>query len=548
MHKTTMNWWQEEVGYQIYPRSFKDSNHDGIGDLNGVREKLPYLKQLGIGFIWLNPINASPNVDNGYDISDYRKILSEFGTMADFEALLAEAHAQNIKVIMDLVINHSSDQHEWFKQALSAPDNPYREYFIFEDAVDGHAPNDWPSIFGGSAWELDEKSGQYYFHTFAKEQPDLNWESEKLRRDILAMVAWWLEKGVDGFRIDAISHIKKAPFTLMWDAADHKRPYKNFQNVPGIEEHLQELQAVFQKHDALSVGEASGVSAQQAPAWVGPSGYFNMIFSFDHIHLWKRELGEKFNIPAFKHALATWQEALDEGRGWNALYLENHDVLRSISAFGDTRTEEARVISGKALALMYFLLQGTPFIYQGQEIGMTNFPFTAIDQIDAVDSRAHYFALLAEGKTEAEAIRQVGSTTRDNARTPMQWDDTTYAGFSTHKPWLAVNPNYPTVNVQRAMRESNSLFHFFQQLIVLRKNNEALLTGRFTELLKADPQVFAYTRTNAAQHFLIVVNLDRTPTTLALELASDAQLILSNYSTYETATLQAYEARLYQIN
>lgn len=497
-------WWKNAVGYQIYPRSFQDSNHDGIGDLNGIREKLAYLKELGIDFIWINPVNESPNVDNGYDISDYQAILTDFGTMAQFDSLLLEAHELGIKVIMDLVINHTSDQHYWFKEAKKGKSNPYRDYYIWKDGKENAAPSDWQSIFGGSVWEYDENSGQYYFHTFAKEQPDLNWENPHLREELYKMVSWWLTKGVDGFRIDAISHIKKADFDLP-NTKDPKQPFKRFQNVHGIGAHLIELKKVFDQFGILTVGEASGVTAAEATTWVGKGGYFDMIFSFDHIHLWEEEK-KGVDIPQFTAALAQWQEALDDGCGWNALYLENHDVPRSISTLGSD-TPGLRVKSGKALALMYLFLQGTPFIYQGQEIGMVNMPFSSLEQLDAVDSRALYHRLVDSGSTPNAALEKVAKTTRDNARTPMQWDDSTYGGFSDTKPWLLVNPNKDEINVKKEQQDEESLWHFYKRLIQLRKSEIALAAGTFTNQLPQDEALFVYTRKTAEQEILVLVNL-----------------------------------------
>ncbi len=433
-------WWKEAVGYQIYPASFKDSNQDGIGDINGIREKLGYLKELGIGFIWINPIYRSPFIDNGYDISDYQAISEMFGTMEEFDQLLEEAHRLGIKIIMDLVINHSSDQHNWFIESKKSKDNPYRDYYIWIDGTPEQAPNEWQSIFGGSAWEYSAETGQYYLHIFAKEQPDLNWESEKLKEELFAMIRWWLDKGIDGFRLDAISHVKKDEYSV--NATEN--PFSPFQNVSGIENHLNDLKEVFDEYDILTVGEASGVTAEEGSEWVGKDGYFEMIFEFDHISTWKQE---KEGIPKLKRALSNWQVSLD-GIGWNALYMENHDNPRVVSTFGDT-SPELWAQSAKAIALMYFFLQGTPFIYQGQEIGMTNMPFESIDQINAVDTKKRYQELLEKGKTPKEALRIVSESTRDNSRTPMQWTSDKYAGFSEHEPWMIVNPNKETINVQQ---------------------------------------------------------------------------------------------------
>lgn len=536
-------WWKEAVGYQIYPRSFLDVNQDGIGDLKGVTAKLPYLKELGIDFIWLTPIFASPNVDNGYDISDYQAIAPEFGTMADFHELVKEAKALGIKLILDLVINHTSNQHEWFKQSCLGKDNPYSDYYIWHPLVNGKEPNDWQSIFGGSVWEYHEGRGEYYFHAFAKEQPDLNWESEQMKKDVFEMIEWWIAQGIDGFRIDAISHVKKANWDTPIDPTNVSAPY---QNVTGIDKYLNELSALLRKHGMMSVGEASGVTAAEAPIWVGDDGYFDMIFEFEHINLWRDKTDEGVAIKPFKDALIRWQHAVADDKGWNALYMENHDVPRSISAFGND-APEWREKSGKALAMAYMLLQGTPFIYQGQEIGMINNEFRTIEDIDAVDSRHLYYRLREEGLSEAEAMSVVSETTRDNARTPMQWNDNHYAGFSETTPWLAVNQSKDWINVADALSQPDSLFHFYQTLIQLRKTHAAFIDGKFLDLSTDNEDVFAYQRFDGKECFTIVVNLSQKVCheTWLSDYQED-NLILSNQSTHNLTTLEPFEARLYR--
>lgn len=548
MEKT---WWKEAVGYQIYPRSFKDSNGDGVGDLNGIREKLPYLKALGIDFIWINPVYESPNVDNGYDISHYQEILAEFGTMANFDQLLEDAHHMGIKVIMDLVINHTSDRHEWFKEAKKSKDSPFRDYYIWRDAEEGKPPSDWQAIFGGSVWEYDEESKQYYFHAFAKEQPDLNWENEQLKKEVFAMISWWLDKGIDGFRIDAISHIKKDAFHLPTDSENVAGRY---QNITGIGEYLKELKQVFDRYDIMTVGEASGVTAEEAEDWAGHEGYFDMIFEFEHIGLWKKQKEAQFDIRAFKQALSRWQYALD-GKGWNALYMENHDVCRSVSVFG-SEVPVYRERSAKALAMMYLFLQGTPFIYQGQEIGMTNMHFSDIDEINALDSKHIYQELVDQGMDKAEALAIVSQTTRDNARTPMQWDDSVYGGFSETKPWLAVNPNTKEINVASQLTDATSVLSFYQQLIGLRKESQALIYGSFEELLSDHEQIYAYLRTVVDETFLILVNLSGKAAEYQLTGSLGPKeavwdLVVSNMEepdevSIKTDTLAPFEARAYR--
>lgn len=543
--KQTEKWWKEAVGYQIYPASFKDSNNDGIGDINGIRQKLSYLKELGIDFIWINPIYQSPFVDNGYDISDYQAILEKFGTMDEFDALLAEAHQMGIKIIMDLVINHSSDQHEWFIESRQSVDNPYRDYYIWVDGTPDQAPNEWQSIFGGSAWAYDEQTGQYYLHIFAKEQPDLNWESDKLKAELFTMIRWWLDKGIDGFRLDAISHVKKDAYSVKAT----ENPFSPFQNVSGIEDHLTELKNVFDEYDIMTVGEASGVSANEGPEWVGENGYFDMIFEFDHISIWKHEKDGDLDVLSLKQSLSAWQRALD-GKGWNALYMENHDVPRCVSVFGDTSSAYWQV-SSKAIAMMYFYLQGTPFIYQGQEIGMTNLPFSSIDEIDAVDSKRLYQQLIDEGRSEEEALDIVANTTRDNSRTPMQWNDHLYAGFSEVAPWLLVNPNHQMINVADQTNDPESILSFYKKMIALRRENKGLVYGSFNEYLPENDQLFVYERVLDEERYLIIVNLTDEAATYALptEIETNWEVLLENQPGQEfqsSGTFAPYEARLYR--
>ncbi|WP_195273502.1 glycoside hydrolase family 13 protein [Enterococcus mundtii] len=543
--KQSEKWWKEAVGYQIYPASFKDSNNDGIGDINGIREKLSYLKELGIDFIWINPIYQSPFVDNGYDISDYQAILEKFGTMDEFDSLLAEAHQMGIKIIMDLVINHSSDQHEWFIESRQSVDNPYRDYYIWVDGTPDQAPNEWQSIFGGSAWQYDEQTGQYYLHIFAKEQPDLNWESDKLKAELFTMIRWWLDKGIDGFRLDAISHVKKDEYSVQAT----ENPFSPFQNVSGIEDHLTELKNVFDEYDIMTVGEASGVSAKEGPEWVGENGYFDMIFEFDHISIWKHEKDGDLDVLSLKQSLSAWQRALD-GKGWNALYMENHDVPRCVSVFGDTSPAYWQV-SAKAIAMMYFFLQGTPFIYQGQEIGMTNLPFSSIDEIDAVDSKRLYQQLLDEGRSEEEALDIVANTTRDNSRTPMQWNDHLYAGFSEVAPWLLVNPNYQMIHVADQTNDPESILSFYKKMITLRRENKGLIYGSFNEYLPENEQLFVYERVLDEERYLIIVNLtDEAATyTLPTEIETNWEVLLENQpgQVFQSGgTFAPYEARLYR--
>jgi alpha-glucosidase len=539
-------WWKEAVGYQIYPASFKDSNNDGIGDLNGIREKLDYLKDLGIDFIWITPIYASPNVDNGYDISNYQEISETFGTMEEFDLLLSEAHAKGIKVIMDLVINHTSDQHRWFIESRKSVNSPYRDYYIWEDGrVDG-PPNNWTSIFGGSAWEYDQETNQYYLHVFAKEQPDLNWENPRVQKELFSMIKWWLDKGIDGFRVDAISHIKKLPITN--NIVDN--PLEAYTNVPGIDTYLKALRDVVKKDNVLTVGEANGVSAQDALQWVGKNGYFNMLFEFEHLSLWSTGKEKGVDVLKLKKALSNWQETLYQN-GWNALYMENHDIPRSVSTFGSDEVVFWRS-SAKALALTFMFLQGTPFIFQGQEIGMTNMPFHSIEEINAIDTKNFYYNMINTGVPVETALDLVRKSARDNARTPMQWDKTKYAGFSEHKPWLVVNPNRNYINVEDEQKDPDSILNFYKKLIRLRKENKTLIYGSYQLFLPEHPQLYAYERILGEDRFVIIVNLSSDFASADLPPAvriEDWDLIINNLDDgplQQHTIFVPYEARVYR--
>ncbi|WP_430602611.1 alpha-glucosidase [Enterococcus sp. DIV0724b] len=536
------SWWKNAVGYQIYPRSFKDSNHDGIGDLNGIRQKLPYLKELGVDFIWINPIYASPNVDNGYDISDYQAIHEDFGTMDDFQALLKEAHALDLKIIMDLVVNHTSDQHPWFIESKKSLDNPYRDYYHWADATKDQMPNDWQSFFGGSTWTYDETTQQAYFHVFAKEQPDLNWKNPRVRHEIYQMIRWWLDLGIDGFRIDAISHIQKEP----WDFKITDNQWAPFMNVSGIEMYLKELKAIFNEYTVMTVGEASGVPHHEAGAWTGDHGYFNMIFELEHCERIGEIGRQKGSIPHLKHSLNQWQTSLEED-GWNALYLENHDTPRSVSVYGDDSPEAA-----KALATVLLLLKGTPFIYQGQEVGMTNYPFSSIEELNAADTIHFYQTLLAQGTISTDALAIAVNWSRDHSRTPFQWEDALHGGFSTTEPWLKVNENYRMINAAQKDLKTSSIFHHYQALIRLRKQTDALIYGKFQLLLPEHPTVFCYTRTTQTESWLILVQLDRKQTTVSFPDSWDYSKWEEIVTTVDAKPLEQlmclsdYEAHIYR--
>ncbi|OXS58915.1 glucohydrolase [Cohnella sp. CIP 111063] len=549
-------WWKEAVAYQIYPRSFMDGNGDGIGDLPGVISKLDYLKELGVDVLWICPIYKSPNDDNGYDISDYQDIMDEFGTMADFDRLLAEVHSRGMKLILDLVINHTSDEHPWFIESRSSRDNPKRDYYIWSDGKNGAEPNNWESIFSGSAWEYDEATEQYYMHVFSTKQPDLNWENPQVRQDLYAMVNWWLDKGIDGFRVDAISHIKKVPGFPDMPNPDKLRYVPSFEghmNREGIHVFLQEMKSeTFDKYDVMTVGEASGVTVDDAELWVGERrGAFNMIFQFEHMGLWQKTADGSVDIPALKKTLTRWQKGL-EGVGWNALFLENHDQPRSVSTWGDDQTYWEQ--SAKAFATMYFLMQGTPFIYQGQEIGMTNVQFPSIDDYNDVASKNLYRTELENGKTHEEIMRVIWKNGRDNSRTPMQWNDLDQAGFTTGTPWLKVNPNYKAINVEKELEEPDSIYHHYRKLIALRKNNPTAVYGAYDLILPEHKQIYAYTRTLGEDRLLVIANLSAEAAASGLPdsvIYSSAELLLisgeSGDRNLRDLRLAPYEARVYRL-
>ncbi|WP_303006078.1 glycoside hydrolase family 13 protein [Romboutsia ilealis] len=547
-------WWKEAVAYQIYPRSFMDLNNDGIGDLKGIISKLDYLKELGIDVIWICPIYKSPNDDNGYDISDYQDIMNDFGTMEDFNELLSEVHKRNMKIIIDLVINHTSDEHPWFIESRSSKENPKRDWYIWREGKNNKEPNNWESIFKGSAWEYDENTKEYYLHLFSKKQPDLNWKNKDMRNEIYKMINWWLDKGIDGFRIDAISHINKEEGLADMDNPDNLKYVPSFDkhmNVDGIHEYLKELKEnTFSKYDIMTVGEANGVKAEEATDWVGENnGSFNMLFQFEHIDLWN---SSKFNLPNLKKVWNKWQVNL-ENDGWNALFIENHDVTRVVSTWGD----DTRFLkeSAKALGLLYFMHKGTPFIYQGQEIGMTNVKFNEISEYDDIRSINEYNQLINQGMSQKDALKHIWNTSRDNTRTPMQWDDSLNAGFSKSNPWICVNPNYKFINVKKQLEDSDSILNFYKKMIQLKKSSECLIYGKYNLILEEDPNIFAYERILNDEKFLVICNLKSECVNYKYELLTlkYKNLILSNYNIdnhkdLNSLELKPWEARLYKIN
>jgi len=550
-------WWKELIAYQIYPKSFMDSNGDGIGDIQGIISKLDYLKDLGIDLIWLCPMYKSPNHDNGYDISDYKDILDEFGTMDDFNELLNEVHNRGMKLIIDLVINHTSHEHPWFIESRSSRDNPKRDWYIWREGKGYEEPNNWESIFKGSAWEFCENSEEYYLHLFAKEQPDLNWENKEVRRELYNMINWWLDKGIDGFRVDAISHIKKEEGLKDMDNPEGLKYVSSFEkhmNVEGINSHLKELkEETFSKYDIVTVGEANGVSANEADHWVAEDeGTFNMIFQFEHLNLWNYEEGQGFDVKAYKDVLTNWQNSL-EGKGWNALFIENHDIPRVVSTWGNDR--EYLTECAKAFGAIYFLQKGTPFIYQGQELGMTNVKYHSICEYDDVKTINTYNERIESGVSEEIALKEAWVTSRDNSRTPMQWNSSKNAGFTCGKPWIGVNENYKTINVEVEERDENSVLNFYKKLIKLKKSNEALIYGVYDLILEEDENIFAYTRTLNNDKFLIMANLtgENAKYVYEKEKLNSKDLILNNYEVCEHKNLtefilKPYECRVYKLS
>lgn len=553
----TTQWWKEAVAYQIYPRSFMDSNGDGIGDLNGIIMRLDYLKALGVDVIWICPMYKSPNDDNGYDISNYQDIMEEFGAMADFDRLLAEVHRRGMRLILDLVVNHTSDEHAWFIESRASRDNPRRDWYVWRDGKGGREPNNWESIFKGSAWKYDETSGQYFLHLFSARQPDLNWENLEVRAAVNQMVCWWLDKGIDGFRLDAVSHMKKVPDLPDMpnpQGLDHVPSNDMHMNVGGVLEYMDDLcRNSFRHYDIMTVGEANGVSAEQARDWVGTEHRrLNMIFQFEHLLLWSNDPQAGLDLVALKKIFTRWQNTL-HGVGWNALFLENHDIPRIVSKWGDVDRYWRE--SATALATMYFLMEGTPFIYQGQEIGMTNTRFDGIEDFDCIFARNEFVLRRARGETDEQILAALAVTARDNSRTPMQWDASPNAGFTTGTPWLKANPNYPAINVAQQDADPASVLNYHRRLIALRKAEPVLVHGCYALLIEADPQIYAYTRSRGEARIVVIANLsgDTARYTHDEFALRHAGLLLANHEVErhaptDTLTLQPYEARVYRID
>lgn len=530
-------WWKSAVVYQIYPRSFKDSNHDGIGDLPGITEKLPYLSTLGIDAIWLSPVCKSPQDDNGYDISDYQDIDPMFGTLDDMDQLISKAKEYKIGIIMDLVLNHCSDEHPWFLEAKKSKTNPYHDYFVWRDGTKGTPPNDMKAAFGGSSWEWVPELSQYYFHQFSVKQPDLNWENAKLRQEIYDMINWWIDRGVLGFRLDVIDQIAKEPDLHITG------------NGPRLHEFIQELSAkTFQRADLITVGEAWGANTELAKLYSNPDGSeFSMVFQFEHINLDQQPGKEKWDLAPLdfmrlKEILSRWQTSLYE-QGWNSLFWNNHDLPRIVSRWGNDGLY--RVESAKMLATLLHGMQGTPYIYEGEELGMTN-TFFQLDEYRDIESINLYHERLEKGYSKESIEESLKVKSRDNARTPMQWDSSTYAGFSDVTPWIKVNENYTEINAQNAIEDKDSIFHYYRKLIAFRKKYPVFAEGRYELLEESHPSLFAYTRTTNQEKLSVYCNFSDHEISYALPAAlSEKEILIHNYQNLPQSILRPYEAIIF---
>ncbi len=547
-------WWKEAVVYQIYPRSFMDSNGDGIGDLKGITSRLEYLQNLGIDVIWLSPVYRSPNDDNGYDISDYQDIMKEFGTMDDYDEMLAKAHSLGIKIMMDLVVNHSSDEHAWFVESRKSLDNEYRDYYIWrEGKEDGCPPNNWGSCFSGSAWELDPATNMYYLHLFSRKQPDLNWDNPKVRKSVFDMMNWWCEKGIDGFRMDVISLISKPEGLPDGIPGATGFADSGSANGPHVHEYLQEMnREVLSKYDLITVGEAAGVTVEEAKKYANSDNTeLNMVFQFEHVGEGTQPTkygkwdAQPLTLPELKGILSKWQTGL-QGKAWNSLYLSNHDQPRCVSRFGND-APEYRELSAKMLGTMNHMMQGTPYIYQGEELGMTNVYFEDISDYRDIESINAYHDLIEKhGVSTEEMMGYLKRISRDNARTPMQWDTSANAGFTTGEPWIRVNPNYTEINAAEQVERADSVFHYYQKLISLRKEHDIIVYGEYELLNPEDEEVFSFVRTYGDEKLLVVCNFTdkELSRTIPEEFADHAERLIGNYKEEhkEKNILRPYEA------
>ncbi|MFD1738984.1 alpha-glucosidase [Bacillus salitolerans] len=558
-------WWKESVVYQIYPRSFMDSNGDGIGDIKGITSKLDYLKELGIDVVWLSPVYKSPNDDNGYDISDYRAIMDEFGTMSDWEEMLDEMHNRGIKLMMDLVVNHSSDEHAWFVESRKSKDNPYRDYYIWRPGKDGKEPTNWESAFSGSTWEYDETTDEYFLHIFSKKQPDLNWENPIVRGEVYDMMKFWFEKGVDGFRMDVINFISKVddyPDAPNPEGKKYVSGHEYFMNGPRIHEFLQEMhREVLSKYDSITVGEMPGVTPEQGRLYTGEDrNELQMVFQFEHMDLDSVPGKGKWalaplKLTDLKKSFTKWQKGLEED-GWNSLYWNNHDQPRIVSRFGND-SPGYREISAKMLATCLHMLQGTPYIYQGEEIGMTNVKFDSIDDYRDIETLNMYNEKVHENGEDPENIMvSIYTKGRDNARTPVQWDSSEQAGFTTGIPWIKVNPNYTEINAKQAVEDQNSIFHYYRNLIQLRKQHDIVVYGTYNLLLPDDEKIYAYTRTLGDETLLVICNFSGETPVFNIPNSVNytaKEVFVSNYEVdsnedITSFTLKPYEARVYKLS
>ncbi|MBS3736113.1 alpha-glucosidase [Candidatus Bipolaricaulota bacterium] len=554
-------WWKEAVVYQIYPRSFNDSNGDGIGDLPGIREKVDYLEYLGIDLVWLNPVYDSPNDDNGYDVRNYRKIMDEFGEMGDWEALLEDLHDRGIKLVMDFVPNHTSDEHRWFRKSRKSRENEYRDYYFWRRGIEKEPPNNWESVFGGSAWGFDDLTTEHYLHLFSRKQPDLNWDNPEVRKELYEIMNWWLDKGIDGFRLDVVNFISKNP-ELPDDTS--KGPYgsrgsKYYVDGPNIHSYLQEMnREVFAGRDAVAIGETPLVSDDEGAKYVDPSrNELDMIFQFDHVTFdlddggfWSQP--RDWKLPELKEILNRWRKLTSKTGGWNATYLSNHDQPRMVTRFGND--EEYRRESAKALAMLLLTISGTPFIYQGEEIGMTNYTFSDISELRDVQTIQQFKEMKQKGRVESfdEVKEEVRFWSRDNARTPMQWSSEENAGFTEGDPWINVNPNKDQINVEREKEKEDSVLQFYRKLISLRNKHEVLVYGSYEPFLKSDKEIFAFRRESNKEATVTILNFSPKKKNLSIpdELTgTEAELLLSNYPVKtsefsEVTSFRPYESRL----
>ncbi|MBS5599567.1 MAG: alpha-glucosidase [Coprobacillus cateniformis] len=543
-------WWKKSVVYQIYVRSFQDSNHDGIGDINGITSRLDYLEKLGVDVLWLTPIYESPNDDNGYDISDYRNILDEYGTMEDFDRLLLEAHQRGIKIVMDLVFNHTSDKHKWFIESQSSKDNPYRDYYIWKDPKDGDVPSNWTSCFQGSAWQYDEATQQYYLHLFSKKQPDLNWQNPKVREECFDIMNYWVDKGVDGFRLDVINLISKDEDKYYTDS--DIKGHQVCANGPHIHDYLQEMnQQVLSRKPLLTVGETPAVTIEDGIKFAPLDGReLSMIFQFEMMNVDGAEVNkwtdQRFELLDLKRIMTRWQVGLYQ-KAWNSLFWNNHDQPRCVSRFGDVSTPFYHEKSAKMLAICLHMMQGTPYIYQGEELGMTNVPFESLEDYRDIESFNSYKQLVEIEKTvkHEDMLRYLRKSSRDNARTPMQWDETIHAGFSDQEPWIMVNPNYLTLNASAQLSDPNSIFYTYQKLIQLRKDYDIITDGKYQLIMEDDPHIYAYKRISDHQELIIYCNFSSQELDYDCSyIHDDAKILISNYDDC-AHKLRAYESLVF---